>query len=455
MVRNRLTPGAAASAAERYLSQLAARTQPSAGAGADNEPADTDRTVRTPMPEEINAREGLGAILQAGDALVAIGVIDGGAVERIAVDFVHAWERRGNPSLRTVLELRRWSPVSSVSPEEASSPAALRASTVVPGPIEVRLPWADITVRFVRFEPSRTVLAIRGRLPAASPSGARSDRVALGLVPPGSGSRVTITDDRDTSGEARFSGGLRAEDEIDGELTTAVPLSAESDYLDIDGVRMKLPTRRVATREVRVEQLATVVSPAAYLWHRVAIVGRPLGHAPPASLLGEPIAALVAVGAIDHDDPELDDVRRVAAALWNVPGTAPSEPLPPPWNSVVERRRRRSDGLSGTVPVEVVTPAVEGTSVCVHAIEAVAGRFVVEMEVAPDRPLAWWAEDDLGGVQLGYGEGLDGTPEHSYVRAVFLGGLDPGVEEVCFMPTGMRQRAVVRIRVGEQLKSTS
>jgi len=430
------------SAAERFLRDLAAAFGPQVGEARSAGPDGHPQGLRVATPTEKSAREGLGAILHAGDTFVALGAIEHQVVDDIAANYVAAWQRQGDRFIGIALEVR------AARTRALAAPFELRLVTVVPGPIEVSLPWGEVVVRFVRFEQKETVLSIAGRLNPTRPPKPATERwgVAAHLAP--HRLRVEVSDDRGNTSDAYFSGSGMGEGRFDGRLTTEGALSPRTAWLELDGRRMALPAHQPTGAEVSVEALADPPTGLGYLWHQVAMLGRPLPLPPPTSVLEVPIAALVAVGAIAADDPELEEMRRVLDALCGAP---PVRGPPEPWGRVLERRARASGGMRGTVPVEVVTPPVDGISVGVLALEATADGFGIEVELAPDGALAWWAEDDLGGVHLGHGHGVEGGPEHSFVRVVFLGGLDEGVRELVFMPTGVAERALVRIPVGGRL----
>lgn len=434
--------------AERYLRELAARVLPADGTEAKSEPTERGQTLHLASPAEMAPLRRLRAIFNAGEALVAIGAIEPYVVDEIATQYAQTGHGRGNKMVGRELKFG----ASQIRPRPA--PIELRPVTIACGPIEVPMPWGDITIRFVRFEHTRTVLSITGRLSASSSSEAGRHHPLREINGPRRRLTVVVADDRGTSSQAHFSGGGRGEDEIDGQLATIAPMSTDTAWLELDGRRIELRAHEPADAEVHLEKLATPPTALAYLWHKVAILGRPLRHPPLMSGLEATIAALVAIDAIDAEDPELDAMRRVLGALWNIPGTEAHGPFPEPWSSVLVRRARGNGAMCGTLSLEVVTPAVDGISVCAHALEATPERFVIEMELAPDGPLAWWAEDDRGGVYLGYGEGIEGSPEHSSTRAVFLGGLDADVEELRFMPTGITERALLHIPMRGRLRST-
>jgi hypothetical protein len=433
------------SAAERYLRELAAAARPEGDGARSPELTEQPQGFRVATPTEKSAREGLGVILTAGDTLVALGAVERQVVDDIAADYVAACQRQGDQFIGRALEVR------AEQTRALAAPFELRPVTVVPGPIEASLPWGDVVIRFVRFEQKETVLSIVGRLNPSRPPKPATARwgVAAYLAP--HRLRVELSDDQGNTSDAYFSGSGIGEDRFDGRLTTEGALSARTAWLELDGRRMALPAHQPTGAAVSVESLADPPSALGYLWHRVAMLGRPLPLPPPTSVLEVPIAALVAVGAIAADDPELEEMRRVLDALWSSPRSGSYAPLPEPWGRVLERRARASGGMRGTVPVEVVVPSVEGISVGILALEATADGFGIEVELAPDGALAWWAEDDLGGVHLGHGQGVEGTPERSLVRVVFLGGLDEGVRELVLMPTGVAERASVRIPLGGRL----
>lgn len=433
------------SAAERFLRDLAAAAGPHGGETSSTEPKSRSQGLRVATPAEKSAREGLAALLHAGDTLVAVGAIERQVVDDIAANYAAAWQRQGDQFIGIALEVR------AARNRAVTAPFALRPVTVVPGPIEVSLSWGEAIVRFVRFERTKTVLSISGRLNPTRPTNPATDRwgVAAHLAP--HRLRVEVSDDHGNSSDASFSGSGVGDDRFDGWLTTQGALSPHAAWLELDGRRIALPAHELADAEVSVEAPANPPTCLGYLWHRVAMLGRPLPVPPPPSVFEVPVAALVAVGAIVADDPEIEEMRRVLDVPWSSPHPGSYAALAEPWRTILERRGRAPSTMRGTVPVEVVTPPLDGISVCVHALEATAEGFGVEVELAPHGALAWWAEDDLGAVHLGHGQGIEGGPEHSFVRVVFLGGLEEGVRDLVLMPTGVAKRAFVRILVGGRL----
>ena len=435
--------------AERFLRELAAAAAPFSRRVEGLEPTERSTGYRPLTSTEKSAREGLGAILNAGDALVAVGAIERQVVDDIAGDYVAAWKSQGDQFVGIALEVR------AARTRALTTPFELVPVTVVPGPIEVSPPWGELVVRFVRFERTKTVLSVVGRLNPTRPPKPATERLGVAAYLAPDRLRVEVSDDQGNASDAYFSGSGIGDDRFDGWLTTESPLSSHTAWLELDGRHIELPARQPTGAEVGVEALTDPPTGLGYLWHRVALLGRPLPLPPDPSVFEVPIAALAAVGAIAPDDPELEEMRRVLDALWSSPRPGPYAALAEPWRAIMERRARASGGLRGAVAVEVVTPPVDGISVCIHALEATAEAFSVEVELAPDGALAWWAEDDLGGVHLGHGQGVDGGPEHSFVRVVFLGGLDAGVSELVFMPTGVAERALVRIPFGGRLRATA
>lgn len=433
--------------ADRYLRDLAARGLQIDDDGVNAESIERSQRHPFAMSPEISALRRVKAIFEAGDALVAVGAIDRQVVDEIAKQYVQTVQGRANRMADRELKVRAlWTRM-------GPTPVEVGPVRVVPGPIGVRLAWGEITARFVRFEATRTVLSITGRLDASPPEATQRHHPLRTFQQLGRRLTVLVADDRGCSSEAQFIGDGRGEDEIEGQFTTNTALSAETAWLELNGQRIELSTHEPPVAEVQVEVLTTPPSASAYLWHRVAILGRPLLHPPLMSGLEASITALAAVGAINAADPEIDAMRDVLLALWSVPGTEPQGPLPEPWNSVVERRARSAGGMRGIIPVGVVAPAVDGVNVCVHALEASPERFLIEVELSPYCSFAWWVEDDHGHIQLGYGERIGGSPERALERATFLGGVDDGVKELSFMPTGTTTRAVVRIPVEDWLRS--
>lgn len=114
------------------------------------------------------------------------------------------------------------------------------------------------------------------------------------------------------------------------------------------------------------------------------------------------------------------------------------------------------EGATGTMPVAAITPPVDGVAVAVHVLDADPGGFSLEVETAPGwgphhrlfteagrSALAWWVEDDRGGVHLGHVGSSGGSADRMTGTVQFTGGLDAAAKELRIIPTGMTERAVV------------
>ena len=263
----------------------------------------------------------------------------------------------------------------------------------------------------------------------------------------------TLTDDRGTSATAHFGGG-GSDTEWHGSFTAGTPLAADTAWIELDGERIDL-TAQPWPCETSVEPLPEQDPAHAYLWLRLA--GRSHFHEPP-GVIDEAIDALLAAGALDADDPVVDDIRAVAEALPG-PGRGrsggPQRQLPEPWRSMLGRQAT-ANGPEGTVALGAVTPVFDGFSVAVEALVSAPEAFTIDVEVAPrlwdhgpfpSTPgtgrLAWWAADDRGNHYLGAMQSSGGGSDSVRAELAFTPRLDPKARHLRIMPTGLSSRAVI------------
>jgi hypothetical protein len=102
-----------------------------------------------------------------------------------------------------------------------------------------------------------------------------------------------------------------------------------------------------------------------------------------------------------------------------------------------------------------VTPPIDGITVIVEDITSQPDSFTVNVATTPGSglggpvspapqgagdPLAWWAEDDRGGVYLGATTNWGGGPDHARGTVQFAPAIDPHCRELRLLPTGTRVR---------------
>lgn len=414
---------------ERYLRLLAERTL------LDGEPG-------TPWG---------GPVERAAAALTAVEVLDREVADAVVDEYALAAAVRGRggpPGWRR----------QGAAPGSTAT-VQLRPVTVVPGPIEVTLPRAEITVRWVRFGEDDTAIGVTARL-ANGLHGSSGRFRRRPPFPPGGPLSLRVADDQGTAAAAGFSGGGGGDGLFQGILTT-VPLSSGTAWLELDGQRIELPPRRPSDVSVEIEVVPRRSPALGYLWHEAALSAGPF-PGPGPSDIQVPIEALVAVGAVDPQDPELDAVRQVTAAFGHRgrgagPGTGAGSPLPEPWASLMASTSLAREGPSGIVPVGAVTPPVDGIAVAVDVVDVEPDGFSAEVVTAPgwglhqrflrhaSSGLEWWAEDDRGGVHLGHVGSSNGGPDKMRATIQFADGLDAEATELRIIPTGLTERAIVRV----------
>jgi hypothetical protein len=262
-----------------------------------------------------------------------------------------------------------------------------------------------------------------------------------------------LTDDQGKTVGTGFSGG-GSDETWEGHLTADHPLSPDTNWIEVDGNRVEL-TGEAVPCEVTVEPLAEEPLAHRYLWRRVAITDI---HGPP-EVQGS-IDALLAAGAVQADDPELDAIRAVCEAMPHHPGMPARgrsgvRSLPEPWRSLL-KRQGREDGPDGTLALSAVTPEFDGFSVAINCLESRADGFAIEVDVAPgleggpdrglgSRQLAWWAADNRGNHHLGQLGSWGGGESYSSGEINFWPALAPKARQLAIMPTGETSRAVITV----------
>ncbi len=132
---------------------------------------------------------------------------------------------------------------------------------------------------------------------------------------------LTVKDDQGTTAYAHRSGGSWTETNWELQYSTSVALSADSQWLEIDGYHVDLPTRGPQL-EVKVEALEDTDPVRSMLYREVLEHPSQPGANP---MVAGVIEALIATGALRSDDPLVGEteliVRSLAsrAALPNLP----------------------------------------------------------------------------------------------------------------------------------------
>ena len=389
---------------------------------------------------------GASPLTTAAQALVAVGRLDDATAVAVLEDYMLAGALRGD-----VMSMHALS--NDVDDEEPG--AEIVVEPLTPGRVvacdeTIELAAGTLHVSHVTLSREVTTVAVDLRL--ATP---RSRRRGHGLRSRSSLPSVTLADDRGTRTTAQLSGG-GSESHWEGQFRAEPGLHVETAFIEVDGHRLGLEGE-IEPAELWIEDLPAQDPGLHHLWQRVT----PEGHMHEESMVEPAIDALVAAGALTGDEPELADVRAVAAALphgmmFGVQGTN-AKALPEPWRSVVRGSRGR--GPDGTVAVRATTPVFDGFAVAVSAVQSSEEGWSAEVEVAPglemfspfdgprprSRRLTWWAQDDRGHHYLGGIGSWSGGDTSASGTIQFSSALDPKATYVDLLPTATTQRAVIRV----------
>lgn len=168
--------------------------------------------------------------------------------------------------------------------------------------------------------------------------------------------------------------------------------------------------------------------------------------------MDDALNALLATGARHADDRTIEETRRVQAALSRPGGNRSS--LPPPW-SMWHRRRGRTDGPVGQLPLAADLEDLEGCNLRFDALQSREDGFSVQLAASPgmvilDHPrwrrrLIFWVEDERGNAYLGIPDQASGSEEMAEGELEFSGPIDPTARLLRLLPTGRKRRGVVEI----------
>jgi hypothetical protein len=401
---------------------------------------------------EARERRSSTPLVEPASALVAVGAIGAAKAEAVIDDYAladalrteHGIERRGSFGPATRRRKRKIEP--------------LEPRRVVPCDQVIEHAQGTLEVRRVALGEHFTTIAVTWRSNATQ----RRSRGRRGMIMFGGRSggpagppHPTVVDDQGTRAGTHFSGG-GSEQEWEGHLTTDRPLARDTAWIELDGARVELAAQP-AEWGVSIDELPEQPAAHAYLWRRLAT----RNHHHDLESLEPAIDALLAAGALEPDDPVIDEVRAVLEAMGHHPGMRSGGRArrqdPQPWRSLLTRQGRE-DGPKGTIALAAVTPVFEGFSVAVSSVESRPDGFQIEVDVAPGiegggpfdwgvRPqqLAWWAADDRGNHYLGHIGGWSGGEDHSSGEIDFWPPLHPAAGELRIMPTGEKSRAVINV----------
>ena len=234
-------------------------------------------------------------VTEAARALVAVDAIDPATAETVADDYRAAGMLRisGGPRLRMVLARRRR--------PQSSGPAAGPERLVRCRGI-VEHPTGTVQVRYARLWAEGVEFGVTIQAPSAQTRHGRR-----GAFNPGGPAGLTATDDKGTSVGCGFVGSW-SEQLARGRLASDAPLSLDTAWLELDGVRLHI--------DPDPPQPAVVIEPVPdgpaadrYLWHWVATCTRFHDRSGSVDTVLE---ALIAAGALAVDDPAIDAARYVA-----------------------------------------------------------------------------------------------------------------------------------------------
>jgi hypothetical protein len=389
-------------------------------------------------------------LVEPASALVAVGAISATKAEAVIDDYSLA------EALRTERGLEYRGSFGPATRRRKRKIKPLKPRRVVSCDHVIENAQGTLEVRRVALAEDFARIAVTWRPPAPQRRSRRRRRgISGGMGGPAGPPNPTVVDDQGTRTGTHFSGG-GSELEWEGHLTTDRPLARDTAWIELDGTRVELAAH-LAEWSVSIDELPEQPAARAYLWRRLAIRNdfHELESLDPA------IEALLAAGALEADDPVIDEVRTVREAMLGHPrmqsnGRARRQ-VPQPWRSLLSRQGRE-DGPEGTIALSAVTPEFDGFSVAVSSVESRPDGFQVEVDVTPGteerehfdwgvRPprLAWWAEDDRGNHYLGHIQSWGGGEDHDSCDLQFWPPLHPRASKLRIMPTGEKSRAVITV----------
>jgi hypothetical protein len=261
---------------------------------------------------------------------------------------------------------------------------------------------------------------------------------------------LTIRDDQGTTATGHQAQGSWGGGSWQSSYRTDVPLSPETQWIEVDGTRIELPERRPAP-EVHLEEIEPMDPLRAMLYGEIMSTDRRHGGGDTVDIA---CRALIDIGALAEDDPLLLDIRQIAGA---VASATPVSGLAEPWASLVARFSK-TDGPEGRLAIGAVIDDLEGYSIRLDALTSDAGSFSISLAVSPGTPLlrfpgleldpspiVWWAEDDRHNVYVAFFDNGGGGDTLAEGQVTSLASLDPKATELRLLPTASGTRAVVTV----------
>jgi hypothetical protein len=338
--------------------------------------------------------------------------------------------------------------------EQAARSAAPGASgigrlRVVPSGQVISQPWGRLTIGYVAFTDRATTMQVTVQ-PAGAPQHPYPPSV------PAAADMLAVTDDRGTTGTAKFSGELRyGESAWRGQYEVRPLLAPDTAWIELGGQRIELAGEPAGVR-AWAEPLSAQDPARRHLWQRVATVNdfHDLHLA-----LEITIATLTAAGALHDDDPQIGNARAVLATLRPPRAATTGKPasLAQPWQSLLARWRE-AGGPLGTVTVGAITPPFDGVTAAVIALKSDDEHFRINVELAPgvhnglpwrnlpdQQYITWWAADDQDNYYLGEHGSWSSGDDRCGGAILFWPALDPRAASIDLMPTATSERAVIRV----------
>jgi hypothetical protein len=375
--------------------------------------------------------------VEVASALVAIGALDEAVAQEIVEDYTIATGLRNGGRAMHAMHHHTQPP---------GRRLPLTAPRVITTGWTFNPEWGSVRVHYVSLGDRSTTLAITAheKIPG-SLTGARGPNGAPITQP-------QVTDDQGNSEVAHFSGGSGSGG-YNGKLETARPLSRSTQWIDFGEGRIDL-TDVPSLATSRVEVLPPMEPGPRHLSRRLGRFRH--RHHFGASSVDLTIETLIAAGALEPEDPLVEEARQVSSAFSGNPGVAST--LPPRWASLLPGRQR-IDGPTGAVAIGLVTEPVGGAVVCAEALVSTPQSFDLAVSISPgeqvspmpfsitvkDVALAWSGEDDLGNGYAGGVNGWGGSPDLSEGSIEFWPPIDPQSKVLTLMATGLEERAVFTI----------
>lgn len=393
-----------------------------------------------------------GSLSQVAAALCVLAGLPLERAQAVLDDYGTALSMRGQGMpIEMLVKLQQRGPQPEPEIEPLAMPTVRHAgATVQVGPDEVH-------VSSVVFHEDRTEVLVSYDRPPAFHQSRRRPR-PVPVLPPAPRS-LTLTDDSGMSSHAGFSGG-GSDGRWSGHWSSSPPLSGETAWIELDGVRVDLAPA-APYLEVRVEDRPRDHLVHRFLWHQLASQDH---HVLPAA---DPVLeSLWALGLLsESDDPFLEAYQEVVTALqqWNTSSATTSAAVPPEWSSFLRRRTAspRTVQHEVEIPAVALTPEFDGVALLVYHLRSTPEGFGINAHArgptglvngrsyfdntVPAQVLAWWAEDDCGNAYLGQWGASSAGPHSIDGDVHFTPGIDRKATRLTLLPSTLRQRAVIEV----------